>query len=141
MATSKTGSKPKRTSADTTEAVDEFMATLEHPHKAGIEALRKITCDAHSSIAEGVKWNAPSFRTGEYFATVNLRAKDGIAVILHLGAKVREHPKIDIKDSTGLLKWLAFESTKLRFRTSCASGSNMSDHAALRQSAQTSANP
>ena len=28
-------------------------------------------------IREGVNWNAPSFRTTEYFATTNLREKDG----------------------------------------------------------------
>jgi hypothetical protein len=115
MAEPRTASTSKRTFADTTEAVNEFMATLDHAHKATIEALRKIICDVHSSIEEGVKWNAPSFRTDEYFATVNLRAKDGIAVILHLGAKVRESPKIDIKDPEGLLKWLAKDRAMVSF--------------------------
>lgn len=111
----KAGSTPIRTSADTTEAVDKFMAKLEHPHKATIEALRRIICDADSTIAEGIKWNAPSFRTSEYFATVNLRAKDGIAVILHLGAKVRENAKIEIKDPKDLLKWLAKDRAMVNF--------------------------
>ena len=63
----------------------------------------------HASIAEGIKWNAPSFRTTEYFATTNLRATRGIQVILHLGARVRDLPSggITIDDPAGILKWLA----------------------------------
>ena len=94
--------------ADTTQAVDDFMAKLDHPHKRDIEALRKLVLAVDPSIQEGVKWNAPSFRTTEYFATTNLRAKAGIGVILHLGAKARALPKggISIDDPGGLLKWL-----------------------------------
>jgi len=72
--------------ADTTKAVDDFMAKLDHPHKRDIEALRKLVLAVDPAIREGVKWNAPSFRTTGYFATTNLRAKAGIGVILHLGA-------------------------------------------------------
>ena len=79
-----------QTAADTSAAVDAFMATLEHPCTALIEALRRIILRADPSIAEGIKWKSPSFRTGEYFATVNLRAKAGIGLILHFGAKVQQ---------------------------------------------------
>jgi hypothetical protein len=64
----------KKVSADTTAAVDAFMATLKHPHKPAIEALRRIIGGADPSISEGVEWNAPSFRAGEYFATTQDRA-------------------------------------------------------------------
>ena len=95
--------------ADTTAAVDAFMAKLEHPHKRDIEALRRVVLAVDASIREGVKWNAPSFRTTEYFATTNLRARAGIGVILHLGAKARALPPggLAIDDPEGLLKWLA----------------------------------
>lgn len=83
------------------------MAGLEHPHKAAIEALRQAVRGADGSIGEGVKWNAPSFRTTEYFATTHLRSEDGIGVILHLGAKAREDPSIEIADPERLLQWLA----------------------------------
>jgi hypothetical protein len=53
----------------------------------GDRGFRQIILDADASIAEGIKWNAPSFYTSEYFATIQLRAKDGVQVILHLGAK------------------------------------------------------
>ena len=94
--------------ADTTKAVDDFMAKLDHPHKRDIETLRKLVLAVDPSIGEGVKWNAPSFRTTEYFATTHLRAKAGIGVILHLGAKARALPKggLAIDDPEGLLKWL-----------------------------------
>ncbi len=91
------------------------MATLEHPHKEAIELLRQVICATDPSIAEGVKWNAPSFRTTEYFATTDLRANGGIGVILHLGAKVRERPSFQLEDPQGLLKWLAKDRALINF--------------------------
>ncbi len=113
--------KPKKpahaTAADTSEAVDAFMKALDHPHKAAIESLRKIIRGAAPDIREGVKWNAPSFRTSEYFATTNLREKAGIGVILHLGAKARSLPAggISIPDPGKLLKWLAKDRAMVVF--------------------------
>jgi hypothetical protein len=102
---------------DSTAAVNDFMAKLDHPHKRQIEAIRRIILGADSAIAEGIKWNAPSFRTTEYFATVHLRAKDGVGVILHLGAKVREHSTrgMPIEDPAGLLKWLSKDRAMTTF--------------------------
>jgi hypothetical protein len=104
--------------ADTTEAVDEFMGKLDHAFKAEIQAIRKTILSADSAIAEGIKWNAPSFRTTEYFATTNLREKAGIGIILHLGAKVRETGPdgLTISDPEGLLKWLARDRAAVVFR-------------------------
>jgi hypothetical protein len=93
------------------------MASLAHPHKAEIEALRKLMLGVDPSVQEGIKWNAPSFRTTEYFATTNLRAKSGIGVILHLGAKVRELPAggVVIDDPKKLLKWLGKDRAMVEF--------------------------
>ena len=112
--------KPKvahSTPADSATAVDAFMAALVHPHKAEIEALRKLMLEVAPSVHEGVKWNAPSFRTSEYFATTNLRAKSGIGVILHLGAKVRQLPPggVTIEDPAELLKWLGEDRAIVEF--------------------------
>ena len=103
--------------ADTTKAVDEFMSKLDHPFKTEIYAIRAAILGADSSIAEGIKWNAPSFRTRDYFATTNLREKAGVGVILHLGAKVRdtEPDGVPIKDPDGLLKWLAKDRAMVVF--------------------------
>jgi hypothetical protein len=105
--------------ADTTEAVDRFMAKLQHPCKAEIQALRRIIVAVDPAIAEGIKWNSPSFRTGEYFATTNLRAMSGVGLILHLGAKVRDLPAggVRIDDPGRLLKWLGKDRAMVEFGT------------------------
>ncbi|MBB3276261.1 MULTISPECIES: DUF1801 domain-containing protein [unclassified Pseudoxanthomonas] len=105
-----------RKTTDTTDAVDAYMAALDHPCKAEVEALRRIITGVDARIAEGVKWNAPSWRLDEYFATTHLRAKQGIGVILHLGAKTRapeRKPAID--DPDGLLEWLGPDRARVVF--------------------------
>jgi hypothetical protein len=104
------------TKADTTEAVDAFMTTLVHGCKPVIEALRRCILELDPAIGEGIKWNAPSFRTHEYFATTHLREKEGVGVILHLGAKVRSTQVTPaIADPTALLRWLAPDRAVVRF--------------------------
>jgi hypothetical protein len=109
------GSPRKLGAADTTEAVDRFMSKLTHPHKEAVALIRRIICSADPAIAEGVKWNAPSFRTSEYFATTHLQGNEGIGIILHLGAKVRETPAFQLEDPHGLLKWLAKDRALMNF--------------------------
>jgi len=108
---------PKLTAADSTEAVDQFMAALDHPFKAEIATLRKAMLAVDPSVAEGIKWNAPSWRTTEYFATTHLRSKTGLGLILHLGAKVKTLPEggLDIPDPAGLLKWLGKDRAQVEF--------------------------
>ena len=102
------------------------MLALDHPFKKEIEVLRRLILAAHPSISEGIKWKAPSFRTTEYFATFHLRAKDGIAIILHLGAKARgpAAPKVEIKDPGGLLQWLAKDRAMVTFADAKAISAN-----------------
>ena len=89
--------------------VDAFMAKLKHPLKAEIETARRIILGASPKIGEAIKWNAPSFRTHEFFATFHLRTLDRVQLVFHLGAKVRSHATADIvlADPSGLVKWLA----------------------------------
>ena len=117
MASKKTQPASHNTPADTTQAVDELMRTLEHPFKQEIQAIRASLLSIDQAIVEGVKWNVPSFRTTEYFATLNLREKKGIGIILHLGAKMRDLPPegIAIDDPTKLLKWLAKDRAAVVF--------------------------
>lgn len=93
------------------------MSELVHPHKPEIEALRKLVLEVDPSVREGVKWNAPSFRTSEYFATTHLQAKSGLRVVLHLGAKVRQLPSggVTIEDPAKLLKWLGQDRAMVEF--------------------------
>jgi hypothetical protein len=101
--------------ADNSAAVDTFMAALEHPHKTAIAALSQPVLTSAPAIAEGIKWNAPSYRTTEYSATTHLRAKTGVGLILHLGAKARAHPDLQIADPESRLNWLARDRALLSF--------------------------
>jgi hypothetical protein len=108
---------PKPSNKVPAEEVETFLAGLDHPHKPEILLLREIILGADATIAEGIKWNAPSFRTSEYFATFNLRAKDGVQVILHLGAKKRGgKAAVDLPDPGSLLEWLGPDRASARFR-------------------------
>lgn len=80
----------------------------DHPLRKEIEAVRRIILGVSATISEGVKWNAPSFRTEkEWFATVNLRGKESLQIIFHLGAKARRDLKaFKVADPNGLMKWL-----------------------------------
>ena len=116
MTTSPVG--PTKRSASTPESVDAFLAALDHPFKPEVLALRQIILGADPGIAEGIKWNVPSFRTSEYFATLHLRAKDGVQVILHMGAKTRDTSTsgVAIADPESLLEWLAKDRASVKFR-------------------------
>lgn len=87
-------------------SVDDLMALLDHPLKADAEAVRKAIRAIDKSIADGVKWNSLSFRTTEWFATWNWRAKDQMQLVLHLGAKNGKAVESGaIPDPKGLLQW------------------------------------
>jgi hypothetical protein len=103
----------------TRDAVDAFMKELVHPFKEEIEALRRIIRKAAPGIREGIKWNAPSYRTSEWFATTHLREKAGVALILHLGAKVKKPPagRVAIRDPGKLLRWLGKDRAMIVFRS------------------------
>ncbi|MFT3878382.1 MAG: DUF1801 domain-containing protein [Gemmatales bacterium] len=98
-----------KASKQTDPAVIDFLKSLKHPLKKEIEAVRKIILGVSPSIQEGIKWNGPSFRTADYFATVFLRSTDTVQLIFHTGAKVKGTATTGLKidDPTGLLKWLA----------------------------------
>lgn len=97
--------------------VDAFMRKLDHPLQPALAAVRSIILGVSPKIHEGIKWNAPSFRTDEWFATINVR-KDVVLVILHLGAKVKAQGtgRIEIEDAAGLLQWLGKDRAAVTFR-------------------------
>lgn len=107
-----------KSSTGTAGDVQAFLAALDHPRKPEIQALRGIILGAVPAIGEGIKWNAPSFRTSEWFATFHLRAKAGVQVILHFGAKVRDRPgaRPAIADPESLLVWLGPDRASATFR-------------------------
>lgn len=84
------------------------MDALDHPLKDDIQYLRGVIRKAVPGITEGIKWNAPSFRLADDFATFHLRTTDSVCVILHTGAKKRASvPDMTVPDPAGLLEWLA----------------------------------
>lgn len=103
------GAKPAKKAVEADDAVGAYLRGLKHPLKKEIEAVRLIILGANPKIGEGVKWNAPSFRTeNEWFATFNPRSKDSVQLVFHLGAKARADLKaFKIADPKGLLKWLS----------------------------------
>jgi Domain of unknown function (DU1801) len=92
-------------------AVSAFLRELDHPLKRDIEAVRQIVLGVSSGIGEGIKWNGPSFRTKEFFATVFLRSRDRVQLIFHKGARVKDGSTkgMEIPDPQGLIQWLAKE--------------------------------
>ncbi|WP_437774495.1 DUF1801 domain-containing protein [Sorangium sp. So ce1097] len=96
-------------SSQTHPAVIAFLRELDHPLKQEIDAVRRIILAVSPEIREEIKWNAPSFRTAEHFATFNLRTKDRVRLVLHMGAKVKGSATkgVEIGDPAGLLEWRA----------------------------------
>ena len=118
MAAKVASTQPTKRRASAPENVETFLASLDHPFKPEILALRQIILAVDPSITEGIKWNAPSFRTSEHFATMHLRAKDGVQIILHLGAKTRDDTTagVVIADPESLLAWVAKDRASVTFR-------------------------
>lgn len=108
--------KPTTAAADG--EVEAFLATLQHPARDLVVALRARVLGADASIAEGIKWNAPSFRTRDWFATTHLRTKTGVGLILHFGAKKNAiaDSGVAVADPGGLLDWLARDRAMIVFR-------------------------
>ena len=97
----------QRSEYDDTNAVNVYMERLEHSLKPVIVAIRQTILEADQGITEGIKWNSPSFYCYGWFATFHLRAKNGVQVVLHHGAKVRNDTTLSssLDDSFHLLIW------------------------------------
>lgn len=107
-----------RSAARIDPAVDDYLRALKHPRKSDIELVRQIILGIDPGIREGIKWNSPSFRTNDYFATVNLRVRgkqDHVWLILHTGAKAKKIKDVKIDDPDGLLEWLAKDRCLVTF--------------------------
>lgn len=94
-----------------------YLSALEHPLKKELALICKDILGISPEIHEGIKWNAPSFRTKDWFATVNVHAKGSIRIILHNGAKVKASAKtgLAIDDPAGLLTWLGKDRCLVTF--------------------------
>ena len=106
---------PRSTSAG--HETEAFLASLTHPHKDASLRLRALLREADPRVVEELKWNAPSFAIDEHFATFQLRAKTGVMLVMHFGAKKRaslpERPAI--ADPDGMLGWAADDRAIITF--------------------------
>lgn len=71
------------------EQVAEYMAALEHPMKAEIEALRDLIKGSNPNISERIKWNAPSYHYQEDLVTFGPPSRKTTEILL-----VFHHPSI-----------------------------------------------
>lgn len=86
-------------------SVDEFLARMNHPRRAEIDAIRHLIAAIRPTLVEHVKWNAPSFTdNGEDRITFRLQPNDRVELVLHRGAKRRSDP-FEFTDPTGLVVW------------------------------------
>ena len=95
--------------------VQELLEGLDHPLKSAAILLREAILDASPEIVEGYKWKSPSFRTKDFFATINLADRKQLRMILHTGAKARG---LDLKAALGShpgLVWLGAERAMMVF--------------------------
>ena len=115
MATKEKRSRPGK---DDASSVDDYLAALQHPHKRGVQALRKVIRSLDTRILEEVKWNAPSFRLKDHFATFCLHPVPMFQLVLHTGAKSKGSPKqFRLDDPNGLVKWAAKDRCTMSFES------------------------
>lgn len=107
--------KPTASEFDNPSAVADYMAEMESPFKSLVEALRESIPKAAVGITVGIKWNSVSFYCHGWFATINVRAKQGLLVVLHRGAKSSTSTHPPISDPAGLLQWLSPERAIVPF--------------------------
>ena len=112
-------------------AVDAWMRTLDHPLAPVVEGIRKVVLSAGSDVTEGIKWKSPSFYLNGWVATVNVRGKQGVTLVLHLGSKVQSNAAVrdHIDDPKGLLTWHSADRASIAFSDGSAFDTN---RAALR---------
>ncbi len=99
-------------------AVNALLDANKHPLRQEIDQLRTIILGVDKSIDEGVKWNTASFRTTDWFATLNgpKHIKEPM-VILHAGAKAKGLVLKDrISDPQSLIKWLGNDRAQIIFK-------------------------
>lgn len=101
-------------------AVSALLDANKHPLRKEIDQLRTIILGVDKSIEEGVKWNTASFKTSDWFATLNgpKHIKEPM-IILHAGAKAKGIVLNDrIPDPQSLIKWLGNDRAQIIFKDS-----------------------
>ena len=68
--------------------VDAFLADLDHPLKAELEAVRSTILGASPRIEEGIKWKSPTFMYRGNMASIDPRSKEHVLLMFHTGASI-----------------------------------------------------
>lgn len=89
------------------------------PAEALVAAVRRFVLKASPRIEEGVKWNAPSFRTTEWFLTLQPRPKGALLLVFHQGAKSKPGSgdlRKRVADPAGLLHWRGVDRATIELK-------------------------
>jgi hypothetical protein len=122
----------KSPTAGTATSVATFLAELTHPHKTGVERLRRAILAIDTRITEEVKWNAPSFKLTDHFATFKLHPPKHIQLVLHTGSKPIVPPRqFTLEAPEGLLKWAAPDRCVLTLQSSADAQDHEADVVAI----------
>lgn len=109
------------TSPDSTPHVNHdlraWFDTTVDPRTAIVAALCEVIEAADPRAVGEIKWNAPSYRISEHFATTGLGRGSEVRLVLHRGAKKTTTPRPSIDDPHGLLDWKAPDRAVLQFRS------------------------
>lgn len=90
--------------------VEDFIEQLDHPFKAELNQLRVAIKEIDPAITEEIKWNAPSFKILDHFATFKLYPPKHLQIVLHTGAKPKVPQRaFTLDDPYHLLKWPAID--------------------------------
>lgn len=98
--------------------VQDFLGALDAETRPIVERLRAIVISAAPSLAERIKWNAPSFAFGDDdLITLGLERRGGVRLVLHRGAKPKDLSDFRFEDPAGLARWVAPDRGVMVFQT------------------------
>lgn len=101
------------------DGVDIFMEKLDHPYKDAVNRLRTLIKGINVEICEEIKWNAPSYKLADHFATFKLHPTKTIQIVLHRGAKPKPLDKaFMLDDQHNILKWVAADRCVITLNSS-----------------------
>ena len=110
---------PDRSEHDDSPGVTALVASMTHPLKPTLEAVRRTILAADPAITEGIKWNSPSFYCHGWFATIGTRKPTQVDIVLHCGAQPRGNCGVSdmIDDPNRLLTWPSKDRALLSFQS------------------------
>lgn len=111
------------------QTVEQLLSLLDHPDIDLINQMRRLINEAAPDLAEGVKWNAPSYAlNGNDIITFNFRNYGSVSLIFHTGPKGKDTKTGQhlFEDASGLAEWVADK----RFVLKVANGRFLQTHAA-----------